>query len=114
MRHLESQYFQEYNSKRVQIKYGPYEVPSKHINNGMKNFVDPDTTVPCHDCLITWMQADLVYPDGNSASADTGMWLHHTVLANSGKEDIKGCEYHDERFFASGNERTLVDISMNG
>jgi hypothetical protein len=114
VKYLEPQYFHEYKSERVRIKYGPYEVPPSHIDNGMKNYVNQNATMPCHDCLITWFQADLVYPDGATANADTGMWLHHTVLTNGGKEDVKGCHYRGERFFASGNERTLVDISMNG
>jgi len=112
--YLEPQYFHEYKSERVRIKYGPYEVPPSHIHNGMKNFVDRNATMPCYDCLITWFQADLVYPDGTIANADTGMWLHHTVLTNGGKNDVRGCKYDGERFLASGNERTLVDISMNG
>jgi hypothetical protein len=112
--YLEPQYFREYNSERVIIKYGPYEVPPSDIHNGMKKFVDREATLPCQDCLITWMQADLIYPDGTIADANTGMWLHHTVLTDTGKEDVKGCKYHGERFFASGNERTLIDISMKG
>jgi hypothetical protein len=114
MEYLEAQYFREYKSERVRIKYGPYEVPPSHVDNGMKNFQLRNATMPCHDCLITWFQADLVYLDGTTANADTGMWLHHTVLTNGGKEDVKGCKYHGERFFASGNERTLIDISKKG
>ncbi len=114
VKYLEAQFFHEYKSERVRISYGPYEVPPSHIDNGMKNFVEQDATMPCHDCLVTWFQADLVYEDGTSANADTGMWLHHTVLTNGAKEDVKGCNYRGERFFASGNERTLTDISMNG
>jgi hypothetical protein len=112
--YLEPQYFKDYKSERVQIKYGPYEVPSSDIDNGMKNYVEKAATLPCQDCLITWMQVDLVYPDGTTANANTGMWLHHTVLTDTGKQDVKGCKYHGERFFASGNERTVVDISMKG
>jgi hypothetical protein len=112
--YLEPEYFHDYKSERVRIKYGPYKVPPSHIDNGMKNFVEQNATMPCHDCLITWFQADLVYEDGTIANADTGMWLHHTVLTNGGSEDVKGCKYRGERFFASGNERTLIDIGMNG
>jgi hypothetical protein len=81
----------------------------------MTDFSTMNATKPCSDCLITWMQAGLVYPNGTYANANTGMWLHHTVLVSLGKPDaVCGNEIGAERFFASGNERTIVDICANG
>jgi hypothetical protein len=80
----------------------------------MKSFKVKDAKVPCHDCLITWMQAGIEYQDGSYANAHTGMWLHHTVLSNHGKPAVKSCKRSDERFFASGNERSALDLTANG
>ena len=112
---LTPQYFQNYGSKRVQITYGPFTAPSSSVNNGMKDFEIRNVTKPCSDCLITWIQAGLVYPNGTYANSDTGMWLHHVVLTNTGKASaVCGTEWGGDRFFASGNERTPVSISANG
>jgi hypothetical protein len=111
---LEPQFFHEYGSERVQIKYGPFTVPGSGENNGMKNFRIRDAKVPCHGCLITWMQAGLEFSDGSDANAATGMWLHHTLLFDLGKTALKSCKRQPERFFASGNERTVLDLTLNG
>lgn len=56
-----------------------------------------------------------MYPNGTYANSNTGMWLHHVVLTNTGKTSATcGKEYGGDRFFASGNERTPVSISANG
>jgi hypothetical protein len=90
----------------------------------MSNFDHLNITKPCPNCLITWMQADLSYEDGTSADADTGLWLHHVVLYDSSRNDTvcigeeededEGEAGMPERFFASGNERTAVDLCGNG
>jgi hypothetical protein len=112
--HLEPEFFQEYGSQRVQIKYGPFTVPGFTVDNGMRNFGLDDAQLPCHGCLITWMQADLEFADGSSANAATGMWLHHTVFMNLGRPAVKSCGSGRERFFASGNERTVMDCTHEG
>jgi|SRR6266480_1472681 hypothetical protein len=114
MTYLKPEHFSEYGSQRVQIKYGPYEVPPSHIKNGKINLIDWNATAPCHDCLITSIQADLVYPDGVTANASTGLWLHHVNFINPGKRDITACDADGELIFASGNERSPVDLSVNG
>ena len=111
--YLEPKHFSDYNSKRVQIKYGPYDVPPNYIENGIMSPVELDATPPCHDCLLTLMQANLIYPDGTTANRDTGMLLHHSNAFNPGREDLLGCMSLGELFFASGNERTTVDFSLN-
>jgi hypothetical protein len=80
---------------------------------------------PCGGCLITGIQAGLEYADGTDANIDTGLWLHHMVLlaSGTGKADAT-CAYglpqvavaHPgaERIFASGNERTPVDLTRTG
>jgi hypothetical protein len=62
------------------------------------------------------MQAGLEYLDGTDASVDKGMWLHHTVLHNEARTALHNCDKSNrrQRFFASGNERTAVDLSSNG
>jgi hypothetical protein len=48
------------------------------------------------------------------------MWLHHTVWTNLARPDPESatCPSHEyprgDRFFASGNERTPVDLTANG
>jgi hypothetical protein len=79
----------------------------------MDSYLLPGAAAPCTDCLITFMQADLEYPDGSYANADTGMWLHHAVLVNLNEPDAV-CASEPNRIFASGNERTAADISNNG
>lgn len=108
------QFFLNEGSKRVQVPYGPYTAPPSSQMGGMKTFTELVTQMPCTDCLITWMQADLHYVNGTSANADTGLWLHHTVLANTAQEDLFCGQALPQRIFASGNERTAVDITVSG
>lgn len=110
-----AQFFPKYNSKRVKIYYGPFTVPQVRENDGMKNWLVPMAQKPCADCLVTWIRAGLEYPNGTVANADTGLWLHHTVFMNTQRTSVV-CPDVDvgEYFFASGNERTAVDICVNG
>ncbi|KAE8444238.1 hypothetical protein EG329_000738 [Mollisiaceae sp. DMI_Dod_QoI] len=79
----------------------------------MASFSLRNATKPCSDCLITFMLAGLEYEDGSYANANTGMWLHHVVLLNLAQKDTV-CPSHPERIFASGNERTPINICANG
>jgi hypothetical protein len=110
-----AQFFPNYNSKRVKIRYGPFTVPPMSANDGMKDWIVPVAQKPCADCLVTWIQAGLEYPNGTVANADTGLWLHHTVFSNTKRTAII-CPRAGlgDSFFASGNERTAVDICVNG
>ncbi|KAK1074538.1 hypothetical protein LTR48_009309, partial [Friedmanniomyces endolithicus] len=56
------------------------------------------------------MQAQLEYANGTIADAETGMWMHHVVFLNRGRNDSV-CDRRGQRFFASGNERTAVDFT---
>lgn len=113
--HLEPHFFPEHKSERVQIRYGPFRVPGSGQDNGMKSFKTRDAKAPCHDCMILWMQAGLEFEDGAYAGVNEGMWLHHTVLQNNRNNGLRTCRKEGkERFFASGNERTVLDLSANG
>jgi hypothetical protein len=110
-----AQFFSQFKSERVKIRYGPFTVPAMSVNNGMKTFTAPVAQKPCTDCLVTWIQAGLEYPNGTVANADTGLWLHHTVFSNTQRTAIicPASSTGDE-FFASGNERTPTNICVNG
>lgn len=68
---------------------------------------------PCNNCYITSMKADLVVPDGSSVGRRDDLQLHHMVLFNTdaGRSDAT-CAFPlgllGQRFFASGDERTLI------
>ncbi|KAE8453857.1 hypothetical protein EG329_007633 [Mollisiaceae sp. DMI_Dod_QoI] len=112
---LTAQFFTGQGSKRAQVTYGPFDVPNMNIENGMKDFIQYSVKVPCKDCLITFIQAGLEFPNGTYANANTSLWLHHIVLYNLNNLDtVCGANVPGERFFASGNERSAADISING
>jgi hypothetical protein len=109
-------YFPGLGSQRVRIKYGPYTVPP----SSMFNIRERKAFKPCEDCLITFMQADLEFPNGSYANADLGMWLHHVVQVDSAVDDtvcgknVTKRRMAPNRFFASGNERSAVHLSAQG
>ncbi len=109
------QFFPNHNSERVKIRYGPFTVPEMSVNNAMKDFTVPVAEKPCTDCLVTWIQAGLEYPNGTVANANNGLWLHHTVFSNTQRTSII-CPQGGggDQFFASGNERTPIDLCVNG
>ncbi|KAK5133623.1 hypothetical protein LTR08_007571 [Meristemomyces frigidus] len=110
-----AQFFPRHNSQRVKIRHGPFTVASMDVNNGMADFQQENVQMPCTDCIITWMQAGLEYPNGTVANADTNLWLHHTVFWNMNRTSAV-CPGLDnlDTFFASGNERTPANICANG
>ena len=83
---------------------------------GMEGFAVTGATKPCPGsgvgCLVLTARAGLEFEDGTVANANTGMWLHHVVVANSGRKDAV-CEKLPERWFASGNERGGIDYTGN-
>ena len=60
------------------------------------------------------MRPNLTYADGSTANLATGAMLHHMVLANQFRRDATcGSSWlglAGERFFASGNERTVASL----
>lgn len=107
------QFFREFGSERVKIDYGTYKVPAQNKDDGIRA-VKSTIAPPCSDCLVTWMQAQLEYVNGPTADAETNMWMHHVVFWNAGRNDSVCPGMGGQRFFASGNERTPVDLSRNG
>ena len=112
---LTPQFFTDQGSERVKVTYGPFNVPSTNINNGMEQFYLKDVAIGCWDCTITFIQAGLEYPNGTYANVNTSLCLHHVVLYNLANFDTV-CGYNEtgERFFASGNERSPANLCING
>jgi hypothetical protein len=81
---------------------------------------------PCTDCMLTYMHAGLETVNGESVNTDKGLWLHHMVAINKNGRSDATCGWNpaslphidvgavaasSERFFSSGNERTVVDVN---
>jgi hypothetical protein len=104
--------------RTTEITYGPFDVPGApmnpdgthgHAHTGNR-FVS-GVRKPCTSCYITGMRADLRYPDGRQADWSNDAQLHHMVLINSSRRDVT-CGT-GQRFFASGDERTVVPTVGN-
>ena len=106
------------------IDYGPYTIPAgngdphDHDEAGMiTNQIVSNIAKPCTGCTIIGVTPDLVYTSGAKATITEGPMLHHAMFAaqSSGKSDAtcagKGPGLLGERFFASGDERTPVDLT---
>jgi hypothetical protein len=106
------------------IEYGPYTIPAgngdphDHENMGhLENVIATNVAKPCTDCTLIAITPDLVYTNGTKATVSGGPMLHHAMFAaqSSGKSDVtcagKGPGLLGERFFASGDERTVVDLT---
>lgn len=81
---------------------------------------------PCSGtCYIGGITPNLVYADGTTANHDTGPMLHHMVLMSRARGDLT-CPKNlfggpiqqmgflmggNERIFAAGNERTIMDMT---
>lgn len=107
--------FKDLGAKRVKITYGPYLVPGSMdaATHGMELFQEPVMLMPCHDCLITAYQPNLIFEDGTTANANKGMWLHHVGISNMNRTDA-ACEAFPERIVATGNERESFDLTLAG
>jgi len=124
-------------STTIKIRYGPYKVPGMNKLNmlgqgGMlANYPHDNMEKPCSgDCTILGITAGLEYPDGKNANIDTGLWLHHMVMFNKGPgrsdptcndfevsvphNTVGGTSRSSERFFASGNERSVANFPKWG
>ena len=95
------------------------------ISFGLDTCFDTEMTKPCEDCFITRIVPNLVDPEtGESINFDNGGMLHHVVNVNFSKPDpicapsgdgdlinlLGAFEGGNERWFASGNERTIMDL----
>jgi hypothetical protein len=94
------------------------------------NYPDTGVPKPCDECTIIAQVAGLEYPNGKNANIDTGLWLHHMVhfTTGPGRWDptcvgksssmphaaIGSSPTKSERYFSSGNERTLLPLDIFG
>jgi len=105
------------------IDYGPFTIPAgsgdphDHDAMGMiSNKIVTNLAKPCTGCSIIGVTPDLVYENGTKATITEGPMLHHAAFAaqSSGKVDAtcgnSGPGLLGERFFASGDERTKIDL----
>jgi hypothetical protein len=122
--------------KRVKIRSGPYNAPNMNkvslptMEHGMLwNYPDRSIDKPCDECTILRQWAGLEYPNGTDANIDTGMWLHHMVHFTQGPSRWDAVCYNSmslphtavfmrpasaERYFSSGNERSVFDFNKGG
>lgn len=101
---------------KASTRYGPFVLPpasmggEAHYNRILQNVAKP-----CSDCYIVSMRPDMVYTDGSRANLDTGSMLHHAVWTRPSIPDST-CSRNSAigslgvRFFASGNERTAMEL----
>jgi hypothetical protein len=100
--------------RQTTVSYGPYHVEPGHggHDHGIGgNVIHDGVAKPCEDCYIVAMLPDLVDEEGASVNHATGAILHHIVLFNRNRSDAT-CNVPfilgEERFFAAGNERTML------
>jgi len=97
------------------VRLGPFVLPPAPLGAAHQNRVLPSVPKPCADCWITGVEPRVVYPDGSRADMDSGVMLHHLVIAEPGQADVT-CARTDgvgalgRRIFASGNERTPIAL----
>ena len=92
--------------------YGPYTVPA---NSELHNAINTNALVPCNDCYITDMVANLVDSStGATVNLAQDIMLHHFVMIDRDKPDVVcpgGLQGGlGQRFFAAGNERTHLHL----
>lgn len=115
--------YMKYNEKvkRTKVRYGPYTLPSTKSQTLMSMLTgEPGTmstiamgmTKPCDTCGLLTARAGLEYANGSVADNSNGAWLHHIVFVASGtgrSDNVCGrWVLPGERFFSSGNERTMT------
>jgi hypothetical protein len=104
------------------VEYGPWTIPAgngdphDHDNMGMiSNEIRSNVAKPCSGCKLIAIDPEMVdATTGREANINTGPMLHHFLFAASNKRDLtcpgSGSGLLGQRFFASGNERTAIDI----
>jgi len=104
------------------VEYGPWTIPAgngdphDHANAGMiSNEIRFNVARPCTGCKLIAIDPEMVDAStGREVNIRTGPMLHHFLFAASGKTDLTcpgtGSGALGQRFFASGNERTAIDI----
>jgi hypothetical protein len=106
------------------VRYGPYTIQPAAENpdgtHGHANLPGFNANVekPCTNCYIVGMKPDMVKATGERAGHSNNLMLHHMVLFNSeaGRTDATcptGLGSLGQRFFASGDERTITGFPDN-
>jgi len=117
-------------STRIEMKYGPYDMPSSNDTTLMKMpgmedetgvvdvmLMNGKATKPCSDCTLKYAKADLTYKDGTPANLNTGAWLHHLTLSvqGPGRADVACPNYKDgERMLVVHNDRNDTYYGLSG
>jgi hypothetical protein len=104
------------------VEYGPWTIPAgngdphDHDNAGMiANEIRTRVARPCSGCKLIAIDPEMVdATTGREVNMNTGPMLHHFLFAASNRRDLtcpsSGSGLLGQRFFASGNERTAIDI----
>jgi hypothetical protein len=105
------------NGKMVKIRYGPFTVPAMSMFTPLPEmFGGAAIHKPCEECFLGKFQGGMEYEDGSEANVDTGMYMHHFVITNTGKPDWlcglrKGGSFRNQWVYNSGNERPPVRLN---
>ncbi len=104
------------------VEYGPWTIPAgsgdphDHDTMGMiTNEIRTRVARPCSGCKLIAADPEMVDAStGREVNINTGPMLHHFLFAASNRSDLtcpgRGAGVLGQRFFASGNERTAIDI----
>ncbi|HEX6235940.1 MAG TPA: hypothetical protein VFZ68_02035 [Acidimicrobiales bacterium] len=121
------------------VRWGPFDVPAMGTTENLiakpggcswlvgffTDCVDMQIEKPCEDCYITKMIPNLVEAGTDTpVNFDNQGMLHHVVNVNWSRPDVTcrpswfgdtinllgAVEGGNERFFASGNERTVMEV----
>ena len=111
--------------QRRTVRYGPYTIQpgatnpdGTHGHATSGNQFAMNVEKPCTNCYITGMRPNLTRADGTTAGHSNRLMLHHMVLFNqdTGRTDATcptGLGSLGQRFFASGDERTVTAFPDN-
>jgi plastocyanin len=92
-------------AKRMLYRIGPFDVRPGQNEIGNRVFAEK----PAVDGWITRIRPDLVQTNGRPASADV-THLHHGVWVNLSRPDSTAPGIFPERFFAAGQEKTILRL----
>ncbi|KAK3080327.1 hypothetical protein LTS18_002414 [Coniosporium uncinatum] len=105
-------------AKMSKIRYGPFSMKPMQMIENEPYFTNQ---MPCQNCFITAMEANLEDDAGKTININEGAWLHHMVLYLRGLDRrdlicgrLTAAGIGGQRIFASGNERNPVRLNTKG
>jgi len=105
-------------AQMAKIRYGPFALKPMQMIENQPYF---SNQMPCQNCFITAMEANLEDDAGKTININEGAWLHHMVLYLRGidRRDLicgrfTAAGISGQRIFASGNERNPVRLNSKG